>query len=109
MNLIDFYKRYDSTQKESLSIHRICNLFSLLRFIFFCLTSLFLLLGYFSNNIGYGYAIVCLIAFLCMIFFHSRYKKRDIYAHALLETYAKHVKRMEDIHYEKDCSNRDQC
>lgn len=107
MNLIDFYKRYDSTQKESLSIHRICNLFSLLRFIFFCLTILFLLLGYFSNNIGYGFAIVCLIAFLCMIFFHSRYKKRDIYAHALLETYAKHVKRMEGKWKDFSCTGEE--
>lgn len=107
MSSNDFYKRYDSTQQESDSIHRICNLLSFLRFILFSFTIFFLLLGYFVNGIGYWIAILCLIVFLCMIYFHNQYKKRDIYTQALLKTYARHIKRIEGQWKDFSCTGEE--
>ena len=36
MSFIDFEKEYMNTKKESQYIHRYCNMFAMLRLVFFC-------------------------------------------------------------------------
>ena len=59
---IDFQTKYDITHK-SMHIHHCCNILSLIRFLLFILVIVFLLLGYFWQNVCYGLAGVALIAF----------------------------------------------
>ena len=56
-------------------IHHCCNILSLIRFLLFILVIVFLLLGYFWQNVCYGLAGVALIAFLIVVKVHHHYKK----------------------------------
>lgn len=93
MSFIDFQTKYDITHKKSMHIHHCCNILSLIRFLLFILVIVFLLLGYFWQNVCYGLAGVALIAFLIVVKVHHRYKKQDIYINALQQVYLKHLQR----------------
>ena len=80
MSFIDFQTKYDITHKKSMHIHHCCNILSLFRFLLFILVIVFLLLGYFWQNVCYGLAGVALIAFLIFVKFlnSSTYHSRII-------------------------------
>ena len=93
MSFIDFQTKYDITHKKSMHIHHCCNILSLIRFLLFILVIVFLLLGYFWQNVCYGLAGVALIAFLIVVKVHHHYKKQDVYIDALQQVYLKHLQR----------------
>ena len=95
MSFIEFEKEYMNTKKESQYIHRYCNMFAVLRLVFFCAMIVLLLLGYYWQNIGYVLAGIFFIGFIGMVIIHNRYKKQDLYIQSLLKTYKHHIDRKE--------------
>lgn len=95
MSSVCFQEQYETTVRSCQQKWHQCNMFAVLRLILCIMIFVFLLMGYFWQNICYSFSPICLMIFLFVVHIHSRYKKEYSYQKALAGIYLKHIHRIQ--------------